>query len=264
MSNVIIWLIVVAGAMGVAILALISFKRINSEAFSRFGQGIAGIAAAGGILAGGALFIAEGRTQPRLLLQMTSTVVGTKPGRGSQDAVYVQVVTTIENQGLLSPATIRCAAFDAFGITPDVARGTVHANDLALRSLLGTASDHGRNWVDCLRLEAQQAGSGHVQATSGFRWDNFQIRPGQIKTRNYELLVPCTLSGIRALVKIPDPTGGVLERKFVVSIASVCSGEMARDVTTVADPDPPPPPVSTVDSSAPERSADAPTTANTM
>jgi hypothetical protein len=239
-TNLLVWLVVVLGGMVLAILILGIFKKFTVEHFGDFGQGLAGIAAAGAILVGGALFIAEGRAQPRLLLRLTATVVPAEPAGGRQEQVYVQIVTTIENQGLLSPATIQCAAFDASAIAPNGRRDTAHANDLSLHSLLTAAADHGRDWGRCLQMEARLAAAGaFIRPTSGFRWADFQIQPGQTKTRNYELLVPCSLSGIRVIVKIPDPAGGVLERKMAISIVDVCGGRTDRAVATVADEGPP-------------------------
>lgn len=234
MSNLAIWLVGVLGVMVVATIVLWA-TRVTVSQFSAFGQGLGGFAAAAGIVLGGALFIAEGRTQPRLLLQVTSTVIPTAPAPEPRRFVYVQVVTSIENQGQISPAIVECAAFDAFGIAPAQSRDATHANDLALQSLLRGEADHGSAWDACLAREAEESGVGFVRPVSGYRWAPFDIRPGQIKTRNFELIVPCTLSGVRILVKIPDPAGGVLERKMAISIVDVCRGDSTRDVTVVAD-----------------------------
>lgn len=66
---------------------------------------------------------------------------------------------------------------------------------------------------------------GGVPST-GARYRDFFMEPGEATTKTWEQLVPCSYSAIRAIFKLPKPDSTQdYETKILVPIADICRGE---------------------------------------
>lgn len=222
--------------------------------FHYFGQGLFGIAGTIALIVAAILYFQERRDKPRIVLQPTATVVHI----GGRDAsaegqVLLQVSVGIENRGTRS-LLAQCAAIDLIGIVGSEERARIYGDDLDGRSLLvrtGRDSDPAEEqvWRNCLAFEdrrrlAEQRwlAQAHnrsryvnppqptAQATSGSRYRDFFMEPGESVSRTWEQRVPCTFEAVRIIFKLPKPGSFTdYETKIIVPIADVCSRR--RDVS---------------------------------
>lgn len=127
------------------------WPKIDSNRFHDWAQGALAVVGIIAIVVGAALYFAERRDKPRVILQPRTTVVGITPQQareGRLDAVLLQVSVAIENRssrGLI----FNCAAIDLIGLRGEEQRQPTYMDDLAGTSLL-PHDQRSPTWSNCI------------------------------------------------------------------------------------------------------------------
>lgn len=224
----------------------------TGEMIQKWAQAAFAIAGTIALIIGALLYFTERRNKPRIVISPTATVVAMLPPGGRQgqpvENVLVQITINIENRSLWG-AWYNCAALDIIALTGAEARHPEFPDDLQGPSLL-PAPVQTEVWRNCARVEARRQelerdrrsrGSGgrinppalFPPPSTGTRYRDFFMEPGEVATKTWEQLVPCTNNAVRLIFKLPKPDSGEwveYESKMLIPIADVCRG--AAIVTT--------------------------------
>lgn len=239
--------ILTLAALTVAVAALAIAGR-QWRVFANFGQGAAGFATVIALVCAGGLYYHGRQNKPKIVLQPpVGTVSPLRLGDGK--AVLLHVALTIENR---SPERIRivCPAFDLIGLTAWAGRHDIYYEDLVGTSLFdpprgreqfyrcieGYESKRRRD--EQLALEnaalARRAGREREEAvndpqpaplaTTGARFADILMEPGESVTKGWDEIVDCRYEAVQVIFKVPKP-GDVFdyEAKTVIPLAKACA-----------------------------------------
>ena len=185
-------------------------------------QGIAGVVTILGVLAAAYIYFAERRDRARFDLKLISTIVGGEKRGRKLETALVQVKVLVSNPGTRL-AKARCTNLDIAGIA--VAGNERFGTEYRFPSLLRDV-DHGKEWREC--WDGPLVQDGEEPSTSGYVWETTEIEPGGSDTMFYELIVPCSYSAIKVLVKIPRVDDSTRDEvKLISPLSDVCEGRVA-------------------------------------
>lgn len=232
-----IFFFLVIGSILTTFWMLRKARRLSETDLGHFGQGLLGIASVLALMVGLIAYYLEGRSKVRVDSSTAATIVPLEPGpEGGR--VLVQMVGTVTNRGFF-PTTFECVAIDVRGFRPVLSRNRRFVWDLDTEPLMeGTAG--GARWDSCLkeeqrRWEAQEArrlrepgmaGESRrpfIRTNSGIRYDTYDLLPGESRTHDVEVVVPCVYAAVRVHFVVPKPgTDAYQDLKKVHSIRDEC------------------------------------------
>lgn len=224
------------------------WPKVDPHRFHDIAQGTFAIVGSIAIAVGAWLYIAERRDKPRVILEPRTTVVGLEPAgqsEGELQGVLLQVSISIENRSSRG-LTFNCPAIDIIGLRGEEQRQPTYLDDLDGTSLL-PANDKSPNWKTCVYgfeqdrrnreaawFEEQRESEKWVNPprpsglpTSGARYRDFFMEPGEVATKTWEQRVPCDYDAVRVIFKLPKPNSvHDYETKILVPIAHVCANKL--------------------------------------
>lgn len=198
----------------------------ESKASAEFLQGMAAVAALIALCIAGGIYFVERSDRPRLSFGIDADVVPTSAPDRTPENVLLFVRIPVTNTGR-QQLTVPCIGLDVEGLragsTPG--RKRLYPEELAFERIREPIAFKAASAGRCIHGEAERSLLAAEDVRPLFMWDTLELEPNQTSYLYFEMVVPCSYSLIRVLVKFRiDPDEGVSsESKTVVPISAVCS-----------------------------------------
>ena len=249
-------------ALAAGLVGLV-LARSPGQLFANFGQGAAGFATVVALVCAAGLYFHGRENMPKIVLHPPTGIVSPLKLVGS-DAVLLHVAVTVENRSS-ERIKILCPALDLIGLDGSARRHLIFYEDLVGKSLF--YPPRGRSqFYNCVygyerkrraeersRLddEARMRRAGRPRekgvndpqpvplATSGARFADFAMEPGESVTKTWDEIVDCRYDAVQVIFKVPNP-GDVFdyESKTLIPIAKACA--VSAEGEPPSGPEPPP------------------------